>query len=127
MGSLGTAASGGSASGETKMDDLLYVCPICQGKVLFEDVIDLRGEESLLADKLYCPHCEMLVEPVIHSTAIESERIGRRDAGSENRGRSREGGSNAGGSQAGDLADQGASPWRRDPLEGERNSWRHKA
>jgi hypothetical protein len=106
------------------MDDVIYVCPICQGKVLFEDMIDRRGQGPLLADKLYCPHCEMLVEPVIHSGAME---IGTRDAGSENRGRSREGGSNAGGSQSGDMADQGASQWRRDPLEGERNSWRDKA
>jgi hypothetical protein len=88
------------------MDELIYVCPICQGKVLFEDAIDLRREEPLLADKLYCPHCEMLVEPAIHSAAMQSERARMRDAGSENRGRSREGGSNAGGSQTGDLADR---------------------
>jgi hypothetical protein len=104
------------------MDELIYVCPICQGEVLFEDTIDLRGGELLLADRLYCPHCEILVEPVIHSAAMRSERARMRDAGSENRGRSREGGSSAGGSQSGGLAHQGASQWRRDPLEGERNS-----
>jgi hypothetical protein len=41
-------------------------------------------------------------------------------------GRTRESGSNAGGSQSGDDSDQGASQWRRDPKEAERNSWQDK-
>lgn len=90
------------------MEDLRYSCPICYGNVLFEDMANRRAapsRESLATLKLYCPHCEMIVEPVI-TTAEERSRkgIGRRDAGTENRGRAREGGSNAGGSQRGDLS-----------------------
>lgn len=112
------------------MEDLRYSCPICYGNVLSEDMANRRAapsRESLATLKLYCPHCEMIVEPVI-TTAEERSRkgIGRRDAGTENRGRAREGGSNAGGSQRGDLSDQGASQWRCDPLETERNSWQDK-
>jgi hypothetical protein len=40
--------------------------------------------------------------------------------------RKRESGSNAGGSQRGDDSDEGASQWRRDPKEGERDSWQDK-
>ena len=52
--------------------------------------------------------------------------VNRADARSENQGRSREGGTNAGGSQRGDLSDQGATQWRQDPSEVERNTWRDK-
>jgi hypothetical protein len=110
------------------METLIYRCPICHGKVLFEDVVDPQQQEpeAVVTDKLYCPHCEMLVEPEVRSESAEPAAVLARDAGTENRGRSREGGSNAGGSQSGDLSDQGASQWRRDPLEGERNSWHDK-
>lgn len=112
------------------MDDLFYSCPICHGNVLFEDMSSPRSfpsRESLATRKLYCPHCEMLVEPVIESVQQrEREGTARRGAATENRGRSREGGSNAGGSQRGDLSDEGASQWREDPLQAERNTWQDK-
>jgi hypothetical protein len=44
----------------------------------------------------------------------------------ENDGRPRAAGSNAGGSQRGDMSDQGATQWRKDPSETERNTWRDK-
>lgn len=112
------------------MDDALYSCPICHGNVLFEDVSNPRAartREALTTQTLYCPHCEMLVEPIVTSAEQrEKEGIAGRDAGTENRGRSRPGGSNAGGSQRGDLSDEGATQWRSDPEEVERNTWKDK-
>jgi hypothetical protein len=109
-------------------EDLLYICPICRGKLLFKDVAKevtdpprgLPGPE-----KLYCPHCEMLVEPLV-GTREELAGTNFPEASAENRGRTREAGTNAGGSQRGDLSDQGATQWNRDPREGERNSWKDK-
>jgi len=112
------------------MADVTCYCPICHHKVLFHDATlatDERTGEPLIPDKLYCPHCEMLVEPEVVPSGAEpefAERAG--DAGTENRGRSREAGSNAGGSQRGDMSDQGATQWRQDPTEGERNTWSDK-
>ena len=60
-----------------------------------------------------------------HEKRADEERKGI-DAEFGDRGRSREDGSNAGGSQRGDNSDQGASQWRRDPKEAERNSWKDK-
>jgi hypothetical protein len=87
----------------------IYYCPICKCRVL--------GESSGPAqpETLYCPSCEMLVAPVFGPAPASSAH--------DHGGRSRTGGSNAGGSQRGDLSDQGASQWRRDPTEGERNTW----
>lgn len=112
------------------MEKVLYSCPICHGNVLFEDMSNPgagHSREALLTQKLYCPHCEMLVEAVvIPAEQRAKEGVEGRDAGTENRGRWREGGSNAGGAQRGDLSDQGASQWRCDPLETERNTWQDK-
>ena len=112
------------------MDEAMYSCPICHGNVLFEDMSKPRvasSREALLTQKLYCPHCGMLVEPiVIGEEQRKEEGIAGRDGGTENRGRSREGGSNAGGSQRGDLSDEGATQWRSDPEEAERNTWADK-
>jgi hypothetical protein len=112
------------------MDDVLYSCPICHGNVLFEDMLRPRAgrtREALVTQKLYCPRCEMLVEPVEASEEQrEKEGAAGRDAGAENHGRSRQGGSNAGGSQRGDLSDEGATQWRSDPEESERNTWKDK-
>jgi len=95
------------------MDGVLYSCPIRRGNVLFEDMSNPRAErtlDALMTQKLYCPHCEMLVEPVVMTEEQrEKEGIAGRDAGTENRGRSRTAGSNAGGSQRGDLSDEGAT------------------
>jgi len=113
------------------MENLVYWCPICHGKVLAEDVADPHpdhvGEQSD-APKLYCPHCEMLVEAVaVEPGALDSDRaLYEEGAAAENRGRAREGGTNAGGSQRGDLSDQVATQWRQDPNEAERNTWQDK-
>jgi len=113
------------------MENPIHYCPICRGKVLVEETIDPRPEPVSgpgAPAKVYCPHCEMLVEPLTASAAAREAagNIRRTDAGIENRGRSREGGTNAGGSQRGDLSDQGATEWRPDPHEVERNTWQDK-
>jgi hypothetical protein len=115
------------------MPDPIYSCPICHGHVLVEDMATPPGAlppDSQNLQKVYCPHCEMLVEPAITSAEEAKEAQGegteRRTAATENRGRSRIGGSNAGGSQRGDLSDEGATQWRTDPLEVERNTWQDK-
>lgn len=49
------------------MEDVICYCAICQGQVPFEDVKTLNAAcspQPLTTDKVYCPHCEMLVEPV---------------------------------------------------------------
>ena len=112
------------------MPDVTCYCPICHHKVLFHDATqatDERTGEPLIPDKLYCPHCEMLVEPEVVAAGVGPELAPRGgDASAENRGRTREAGSNAGGSQRGDLSDQGATQWRQDPTEAERNTWSDK-
>ena len=103
------------------MPDQTYYCPICKGKVLSTVTETLGpGESPRLpaGEKLYCPSCEMLVEPLFGSAPLRAVQ--------DYPGRSRAGGSNAGGSQRGDLSDEGASQWRQDPNEEERNSWRDK-
>src|ERR1700681_3265640 len=95
------------------------ICPICKKQLRDETLSASESAESLPGETLYCPSCEMLVEPV-----VSSGRVGA-DA-SDSIGRTRCGGSNAGGSQRGDLSDEGASQWRKDPKEGERNSWQCK-
>jgi hypothetical protein len=110
------------------MENLTYFCPICHRKVLFEDEAQLTADRPgavVAPEKFYCPHCEMLVDPIVsESQDALGAHVG--DAASENRGRTREGGSNAGGSQRGDASDEGASQWRQDPLEAERNTWQDK-
>ncbi len=100
-----------------KMESL--ICPICK-----KQLSDANGAGETdgrgAGETLYCPSCEMLVQPL-----VSSETRVRVDA-SDNRGRIRSGGSNAGGSQRGDMSDEGASQWRKDPEEGERNSWKDK-
>ena len=94
--------------------------------MLFEDAakqIQSGSGEPLATDEMYCPHCEMLVNAV---PAPDVVGVRRTDAGEETRGRVQEGGSNAGGSQRGDSSDEGASQWRRDPAETERNTWADK-
>jgi rubredoxin len=114
------------------MPDLNCYCPICHGKVLFHDETtstDKSTGQPLIPDKLYCPHCEMLVAPEVVPVAAGADfeaAHSKIDAATENRGRSRQGGSNGGGSQRGDLSDQGGSQWRVDPMEGERNTWSDK-
>lgn len=112
------------------MENPMYACPICRGNLLFQDEAappSGRPDQSAIPREFYCPHCEMLVEPVVTSAEQRAEEgIAGRDAGTENHGRSRSGGSNAGGSQRGDLSDEGATQWRTDPRETERNTWEDK-
>jgi hypothetical protein len=112
------------------MDDFVCYCPQCGGQVLFEAV---KSPESgdvpthLVADELYCPHCEMLVKPVIAPVdGLGDSDPAFRGDDPANPGRTSTGGSNAGGSQRGDLSDEGASQWRRDRQDAENNTWRDK-
>jgi predicted RNA-binding Zn-ribbon protein involved in translation (DUF1610 family) len=111
---------------EVTMDELIYYCPQCGGKVLYEDEvpIDADANHPPSATTLYCPQCEMLVH-AIAKPASEPPPPNRETFG-ERRGRTREMGSNAGGGQRGDLSDQGATQWNVDPNEGERNTWQDK-
>ena len=99
------------------------ICPICQ-KELSDASIAAPGagklSGSMPIQTLYCASCEMLVAPF----ASVATRV--RVNASDNQGRIRSGGSNAGGSQRGDSSDQGASQWRTDPREAERNTWKDK-
>jgi len=103
------------------MQDVAYHCSICKGIVLSTMMEPRYVTEALRVtpgENLYCPSCEMLVEPILSFASLSSVH--------DHLGRSRIGGSNAGGSQRGDLSDQGASQWRQDPEEGERNTWQDK-
>jgi hypothetical protein len=103
------------------MQDGIYYCPLCKGKVLSTVIETLKAGESAgpaPEETLYCPSCEMLVEAIVISAPLTPPQ--------HYLGRSRAGGSNAGGSQRGDMSDEGASQWRRNPNEGERNTWRDK-
>lgn len=107
----------------------IYLCSVCHGHVRSEDLALPPGlPESLPGQKLYCPHCEMLVEPEIETEAakLQEGHAAHGDAAAENRGRDRQSGSNAGGSQRGDLSDEGATQWRVDPQEDLRNTWQDK-
>lgn len=107
----------------------LYWCPVCHGPVLSKDLATPPGAvpEFPAGQKLYCAHCEMLVEPEIkHEAKLDEGDPAGRDAATENRGRDRPSGSNAGGSQRGDLSDEGATQWRADPRENLRNTWKDK-
>lgn len=99
------------------------ICPICK-KELSDASTATPGPRdsarSMPIETLYCASCEMLVAPLASSAPRVSVNA------SDNRGRIRSGGSNAGGSQRGDLSDQGASQWRTDPREAERNTWQDK-
>jgi hypothetical protein len=101
------------------VEDIVCSCPICQGQLLFEG---LKTENAayttapLAAEKLYCPHCEMLVVPVI----AKVDSLGKgdpayHDAPPDNSERTMAAGASAGGSQHGDLSDEGGTQWRKDP------------
>lgn len=112
------------------MEDIICYCPICQTEVLFEDlkVLDAaHASRPLASETLYCPHCEMLVEPVVAlvDTIGHADPAYHDDVPAEP-GRARSAAANAGGSQRGDASDEGASQWRTDPREAERNTWQPK-
>jgi hypothetical protein len=113
------------------MEDIICYCPNCQGQLLFEDMKNVNAaysSEPLITEKLYCPQCEMLVDPVI----AKVDTLGKgdpayHDLAPDNPGRTMAGGANAGGSQRGDSSDEGATQWRTDPGDEERNTWRPKS
>jgi hypothetical protein len=110
------------------MEDVIVHCPNCHGRVLAADapVADVP-HQRVPGHTYYCPSCEMFVEPADEPAnaerTLESIDPGETPA---DRGRPRASGTNAGGSQRGDLSDQGASQWRRDPTDTERNTWKDK-
>ena len=99
------------------------ICPFCM-KNLSDRGMTIPGPGevagSMPIETLYCASCEMLVAPLASSEPRVSVNA------SDNQGRIRSGGSNAGGSQRGDSSDHGASQWRTDPREAERNTWQYK-
>lgn len=110
------------------MQGVIAHCPICNGRLLVADApIGGVPEGRVPGQKYYCPSCEMFVEPA-ESPTDESKTLDdiNPSFARDNPGRTRASGSNAGGSQRGDLSDQGATQWRRDPQEGERNTWKDK-
>ena len=110
------------------MQSVIAHCPMCHGRLLTADapIGDLKPQR-LAGETYYCPTCEMFVEPEAAPGGIE-ETLATIDPEitREDRGRPRSSGTNAGGSQRGDDSDQGASQWRRDPQEAERNTWKDK-
>lgn len=103
------------------MSESNYYCPVCGTRVLFSPTRTVpEAQPPRPGENLYCPSCEMLVQPIDYSVrqpaSDPQQNPGRNDAG----------GSNAGGSQRGDLSDQGATLWRSDPAETERNTWSDK-
>jgi uncharacterized protein YbaR (Trm112 family) len=107
--------------GKTYMESL--ICPICK-RQLSDGGSTTPGPRELAGsvpiETLYCASCEMLVAPLASSVPRVSVNA------SDNHGRIRSGVSNAGGSQRGDASDHGASQWRTDPREAERNTWQDK-
>jgi hypothetical protein len=100
-----------------------FICPTCRKGLSDTGTItpgpgELPG--SMPIETLYCASCEMLVVPLVSVAVRVSVNA------SDNRGRIRSSGSNAGGSQRGDSSDHGASQWRTDPREAERNTWKDK-
>jgi hypothetical protein len=107
------------------MTDTPLYCPICRGRLLSRESSIDHQPERVADDKFYCPSCEMFVEPTVSPRHEGSEPPDRTDP-QFNRGRTSQGGTNAGRSQRGDLSDEGATQWRRDPQETERNTWKEK-
>jgi hypothetical protein len=110
------------------MPGVITYCPMCHGRLLTADapIGDLKVQR-LAGETYYCPSCEMFVEPAeSHGTSGETLSSIDPDITPEDRGRPRAAGSNAGGSQRGDLSDQGATQWRRDARDTERNTWKDK-
>lgn len=112
--------------GENEMTShTVFNCPFCKGILVPPGgTNEARIADDLNWEELYCPSCEMLVDPIA-STANEENTLDVNKM-PQNPGRSRQSGSNAGGSQRGDDSDEGASQWLSDPKEIERNSWSDK-
>ena len=115
------ASADANHKGKTYMESL--ICPICKRQLPDGGTTTPGPRElarSVPIETLYCASCEMLVAPLASSAPRVSVNA------SDNRGHTRSGGSNGGGSQRGDSSDHGASQWRTDPREAERNTWQDK-
>ena len=111
------------------MEGVIVHCPNCRGRVLAADSrIGNLPAQRLPGHDYYCPSCEMFVEPGGDAPSGKRETLDSIDPGEtpENRGKPLAAGTSAGGSQRGDLSDQGATQWRRDPTDTERNTWKDK-
>src|SRR5690242_21811903 len=108
------------------MDTVIFSCSICHGPLL-STVTPAGGRpaQRQATEKFYCPSCEMFVEPSGEPPSVISQaESASPEREPENPGRARTTGTNAGGSQRGDLSDEGASQWRKDPADAERNTWK---
>ncbi len=109
------------------MDEVIYYCPQCSGRLLYVDEVPLTGDANNppSAPTLYCPKCEMLVLAVARPASAppppNPHTFGEPGTWSP------EMGSNSDGGQGGGSADNGASHWNVDPTEDERNTWQDKA
>jgi hypothetical protein len=115
------ASAAANRKGKTYVESL--ICPLCKRKLSDGGTTTPGPRElagSMPIETLYCASCEMLVAPLASSAPRVNVNA------SDNRGHTRSGGSNGGGSQRGDSSDHGASQWRTDPREAERNTWQDK-
>ena len=92
-------------------------CAICGTRILSaHDQVNPPEHRADPGEKLYCPHCEMMVD------GVNAPHGQPHIQGLPNPGRTKSGGTNAGGSPRGDLSDQGATHWLQDPADAERNT-----
>jgi hypothetical protein len=98
------------------MEEVVLYCPMCHGRVLAADT-PLPGHpaQRLPGQQFYCPSCEMFVDAERGPASDETNPGAHPVDAPENDGR-----------QRGDMSDQGATQWRKDPSETERNTWRDK-
>jgi hypothetical protein len=114
---------------ERNMEEVVLYCPMCHGRLLAADTpAPGHPPHRLPGETFFCPSCEMFVEPERGAdTASTTDPAAHPiDAPPSDRGRARAAGSNAGGSQRGDSSDEGATQWRKDPIDDERNTWQDK-
>jgi hypothetical protein len=110
------------------MEEVVLYCPMCHGRLLAADTpAPGHPPHRLPGETFFCPSCEMFVEPERGAdTASTTDPAAHPIDAPSDRGRARAAGSNAGGSQRGDSSDEGATQWRKDPIDDERNTWQDK-
>jgi hypothetical protein len=110
------------------MEEVVKYCRHCHRRVLAADtsMAGYPAHQVPSDGTYYCPSCEMFVEAVSGPDSGDMNPAAHAVDAPGDSGRARAAGSNAGGSQRGDLSDQGATQWRKDPGEAERNTWNDK-
>jgi uncharacterized Zn finger protein (UPF0148 family) len=111
------------------MEEVVMYCPNCHRRVLAADS-SMKGypaHQVPTDGTFFCPSCEMFVQAVEGPDSSDTDPAAHAIDVPSDAGRARAAGSNAGGSQRGDLSDQGATQWRKDPGESERNTWSDKS